>query len=246
MPLMLRFASLRVTRAAFLASCCVGWLAPPAQATFPGANGKLVIDVAGISTLATLNPDGSAKHFVGADGRDGAWSPDGSRIACERFGQVWVVNANGRNAHSLGVDGNAPTWSPDGTKIAFSANGTAIKVMNADGSGVTQLTAGFDGAPSWSPDGTQIVFRRYQPTPTGSTPALWIMDADGGNVALLYDNGNGSDLPDWAPDGSKLVFVTQGQVHVIDADGSNLTQLTFDGSNLSPGFSPDGSKIVFT
>jgi TolB protein len=229
-----------------MVSCCTGWWVSSAQATFPGANGKLLIEVAGVSTLETLNVDGSAKHYVGGDrGEAGAWSPDGARIAYERDGQIWVVKSNGQNAHSLGVNGNVPTWSPDGTKIAFSDNGTAIKVVNADGSGLTQLTADFDGGPTWSPDGTQIVFHRYQPTPSGYVPALWIMDANGENEALLYDGG-GVVFPDWAPDGSKLVFSSGGQVWVIDADGSDPTQLTFDGFNVSPGFSPDGLKIVFT
>jgi WD40-like Beta Propeller Repeat len=36
------------------------------------------------------------------------------------------------------------------------------------------------------------------------------------------------------------------QVFIIDADGSNPTQLTFDGYNFLPVFSPDGTKIAFT
>ena len=149
------------------------------------------------------------------------------------------------------MNGYAPDWSPDGTKIVFSDNGTAIKVVNADGTGLTQLTADFDGAPAWSPDGTKIVFHRFQSTPAGYLPALWIMDANGENETLLYDDvtvDNGPVFADWSPNGSKLVFTTHsfGQVFIIDADGSNPTQLTFDGYNLLPVFSPDGTKIAFT
>jgi Tol biopolymer transport system component len=52
-------------------------------------------------------------------------------------------------------DSGNPTWSPDGRKIAFDARrdgNTDIYVMNADGSGLTQMTngPGYDGMPSWT------------------------------------------------------------------------------------------------
>lgn len=246
MPVVLRFASLRFLGAGVLASCCLCWWASPAQATFPGTNGKIVI-----RGLETLNIDGTEQKRLGLDGEEPAWSPDGSRIVYRHAEQLWVVNSNGTNAHSLGINGYAPDWSPDGSKIVFSDNGTAIKVVNADGSGLTQLTANFDGAPAWSPDGSKIVFHRFQSTPAGNLPSLWIMDANGENETLLYDDDtvdNGPVFADWAPDGSKLVFTTHSfaQVFVIDADGSNATQLTFDGYNFLPVFSPDGTKIAFT
>ena len=61
-------------------------------------------------------------------------------------------------------------WSPDGRRLAFVSNRDGddeIFVMNADGSGVRQLTRNGktahgapirDSAPAWSPDGTRIAF----------------------------------------------------------------------------------------
>ena len=57
------------------------------------------------------------------------------------------------------------TWSPDSKRIAFSSNraGPAntgqIFVVNADGSGLRQLTSGPGGfaQPSWSWEGRRIV-----------------------------------------------------------------------------------------
>ena len=58
---------------------------------------------------------------------------------------------------------SAPAWSPDGRQIAFESNldgDMEIYVMNADGSGVRQITHNtlWDEGPAWSPDGTKFAF----------------------------------------------------------------------------------------
>src|SRR4051812_48183588 len=65
--------------------------AAPAQATFPGANGKLVISNIdhhpavpsdGSRTLFTVNPDGTGLTVIeGFFAADGHWSPDGTKLA---------------------------------------------------------------------------------------------------------------------------------------------------------------------
>ena len=77
------------------------------------------------------------------------------------------MNADGSGRSSLvehRQTGDNPDWSPDGKKIAFEAgNGYSdIFVMNADGTGQTNLTnnpaANDADDPYWSPDGKRIVF----------------------------------------------------------------------------------------
>lgn len=94
---------------------------------------------------------------------DPAWSPGGERIACvakaegDDF-QIWVGGADGQGWRRLTSTGynSAPAWSPDGAKIAFLSQrdgNNEIYVMNADGTGQTNLTrhADMDTLPSWQP-----------------------------------------------------------------------------------------------
>jgi Tol biopolymer transport system component len=72
-----------------------------------------------------------------------------------------------------------PSWSPDGKRIVYDAGSSypfsnSIWIMNADGSGKTELTDGYH--PHWSPDGRHIVFVRY---PGGSRGEdVCVMNAD--------------------------------------------------------------------
>jgi TolB protein len=88
------------------------------------------------------------------------WSPDGTRIAFASPGNgdipgvssnVFTVRPDGTGRvkliHSRGgkIHNGLDSWSPDGKKIAFVSNRTGtyeIYVMNANGSGVTQVTRG--------------------------------------------------------------------------------------------------------
>lgn len=75
---------------------------------------------------------------------------------------------------------------------------------------------------------------------------IYTMNADGTGLTPL---GFGFD-PTWSPDGQKIAFgfantVETTLVYVMDADGSNRTQLTEAYQDHSPAFSPDGTTIAF-
>lgn len=60
---------------------------------------------------------------------------------------------------------------------------------------------------------------------------------------------NGAD-PEVSPDGRQILFVSerggQGQIYVMNADGSQPRQLTNEaGGALSPAWSPDGTRMAF-
>lgn len=148
-------------------------------------------------------------------------SPDGRKVAFRRvlkdFGPdamsaVFVIGVNGRGLRQVtpyALDGAYPRWSPDGRRLVFSSNRDSnfglqdIWVVEADGTGLTQLTHGGPENPSllpdWSPDGTQIVYSHF--LPTGFFTQLVVMDADGADAHVIWQGADFTlDLrPDWGP-----------------------------------------------
>ncbi|MBA3726283.1 MAG: PD40 domain-containing protein [Armatimonadetes bacterium] len=142
-----------------------------------------------------------------------------------------------------------PAWSPDGKKIAFVAyrgHSQEIFVVNADGSGQTNLTndSMTCNQPVWSPDGKKIVyvFNRYS-----QYSEIYVMNADGGvKTKLTNDKAQCSD-PAWSPDGKRIAFFSRlGGLVVINADGSGRHSLSSEGETFTKlKWSPDGKRIRF-
>ncbi len=121
----------------------------------------------------------------------------------------------------------SPSWSPDGAKIVFwgreSGGGpTAIFVINADGTGMTDIMQNA-GGPAWSPDGTQIAFDR--------SDQIYLMNPDGSGVVQLTDSPGRSSGSAWAPDGSRIAFISNrdgnNEIYAMNPDGSGVVRLTF-------------------
>ena len=164
------------------------------------------------------------------------------------------MNADGSAVTQLTdhpANDTTPAWSPDGRKIAFTSTRggtTDIYVMNADGSDVTRLTNHPSGSwwPAWSPDGQKIAFTG------GNEDDIYIINVDGSDLTRITNSPARDLFPAWAP-GSQIAFLRVAlddqsgfydfTIHVMDADGSNLTRLGEGGFPLA--WSPDGSRIAF-
>lgn len=158
-------------------------------------------------------------------------------------------------------DGDEPVINSPSNRIAFvvenSPGNGALYVANSDGTGLRLLHAGptYYERPRWSPDRRRIAFST-SPLETPSS-SIYVIDVDGPDGLVRLTAGT---HPAWSPDGSRIAFVKNSAggpgIHVMQADGSDVRQLTSpndpaqcsQGSSASdwkPDWSPDGQKILF-
>ena len=203
---------------------CFGGLgtAPEAGEALSGGSGSILL--AGNDGSAwSLDVVAGELAPVAAGGElegEHALSPDGTRIAFSRYGEmdassaIYVANVGGDNEELLLEDAAGPVWSPDGTHIAFNnldpfAGGTALGVIDV-ASGETLELADEASGPRWSPDGTRIAFTvddldavmsgAFQPS------ELRIVNADGTGLRTLAEAAPFAAAPAWSPDGSLIAF----------------------------------------
>jgi TolB protein len=111
--------------------------------------------------------------------------------------------------------------------------------VNIDGSGLTDLTPGSTArSGTWSPDGGSIL---YSSTRDGNAE-LYIMNADGSASRRLTHTPQDELLPAWSPDGTRIAAVIDGEIRLMDTEGSVIATL---GPGTWPSWSPDGTRIAF-
>ena len=138
-----------------------------------------------------------------------------------------------------------PPFSSDGRKIVFSMNND-LMMMNADGTDrVVVLTAGYSYRPTFTHDGKAIL--------ANISGVLYLVSVQGGERTLV-STLNAAD-PTFSADGTKIFFeslvdwtnwppqLPTSQLFVMNADGTNVEQLTFSGLNTFPVVV--GEEVVF-
>ena len=144
----------------------------------------------------------------------------------------------------------SPLWG----KIVFYSKrdgNTEIYTMNSNGSNQTRLTFNnvSDSSPTWSPNGQQIAFHRER----NGNWEVYVMEGDGSNQRNLTRHQAYDGFPSWSPDGNQIAFNSTRNggenqdvnIFVMDADGSNVQQVTRLKFAANPRWSPDGKQILF-
>ena len=161
-----------------------------------------------LSDLFVMNADGSGPVNItntpSVDEGHPSWSPDGTKIAFSRDGDIATVAPNGTALVPLTATErieNEPDWSPNGSRLVFHVGVNVddeIFRMNADGSGVTNLTNSgplVEERPAWSPAGDRIAFAKG----AFSAAEIWTMNSDGSGQARITTNSFLDAHPSWQP-----------------------------------------------
>jgi Tol biopolymer transport system component len=166
-----------------------------------------------------------------------AIDPDGSsqtRLALDDADDYWM-----------------PSTFPDGRIVVSTpSDGVgALTVMNQDGSDpvVVWQGAGIFNHPDVSPDGTKIAFTAES---EAGNSDIYVMEADGGHLRRLTDDGATDWGPAWGPGSDSITFVSDrlgsADLYVIPAAGGEAARLTdLEGDEGAPDWSPGGSLLAF-
>jgi Tol biopolymer transport system component len=221
--------------------------------------------------LGAVNPETGEERLLVADldkVRFAEWSADGGWVAYERHDgndiELWVVGGSQdprliATGGYLFADGSVGwAWSSTGADLLLgrrmgSSNTiersklTLVDVEADETSDLGTIDGDIGLDPAWSPDGTRIALA------TGNG-AVYSVDLGTGERSLLMR------LPDtdldpspsiqWSPDGTRVSVVNDlgdagERLYVVDADGSDVQQLTESGDLLLVSWSPDGSRLAF-
>lgn len=179
------------------------------------------------------------------------FSPDGRQIAFAHSDESTNIDiyicprqcsSPTRITKASGIDTN-PAWSPDARQIAFTSDRSGrphVYIMNTDGTGIRRISfeGDYNEGAAWRPDGAYLVYasrrgNRFQIAMT-STVDL--------QTRTLTSGPDSYEEPTFSPDGKRILFTVrkgrESQVWVMNADGTNGRQLTHEGNNMGPAWSP--------
>ena len=207
---------------------------------------------------------GSKRRLADIEGNNGAWSPDGKRLAYTNGGNsLFVANADGTDSRKLITLPDpaylfGPVWSPDGTRLRFVFRKT-LEVpsgfyweVSQDGTGLHRLFPDWHSSPSWECCGHWTADGKYFLFLSGDQ--IWAVPEKGG---ILHSEPKpiqltSSPIPLSNPipsiDGKKLFVVGQtiiGELERYEVKSGKFMPFLGGISAEYVAFSKDGQWVAY-
>jgi len=201
------------------------------RASFADETGAVIGPATGVTwasdnpQVAAVGEDGTVSAVAYGHARITATAPGGKRAPADLFVQGEIVVASSRS-------GRFQLYSVERSNLA-----QMRKVVD------DTATA---NEPAFSPDGSRIAFVSTR----DGQPEIYVMDADGSNVARLTNSPAPDGDPSFTADGQAVAFHSprtgHRQVFMQSITSSDAIQLTHEpADNSQPAVSPDGETIAF-
>jgi Tol biopolymer transport system component len=261
----------RVTRPAAPVAAALAALfaAAPAQATFPGNNGRIAFTWSRggenfespphprLVGVVSMRPDGSGRRLIARGGGAPVYSPNGRRISFIRRNRLWVARADGEHARPLTPKdwyaGNQE-WSPGGTRLAFvrsarAGTWNALYTVRPDGSGRVRLVKAPTmiklSSGAWAPNGKAIAYTQVR---FNSKPQVRIFR--GGRIATFVKLGGDAT---WSRHGLIAYgipsgFAAFGRVCLKRAATGETVRCFGEPGEMTgdPVWAPDGTRLMIS
>ncbi|MFC1521417.1 DPP IV N-terminal domain-containing protein [Elusimicrobiota bacterium] len=208
---------------------------------YDGKEKKKLTSFKTITFMPAFSPDGKKLAFTSY--KDG--NPDLYSLDLANYKVFPISRKQGLNI--------CPAWDPKnkGLAVTMSLKGNSdIYFIDPKGKILKTLirNSSVDTSPSFSPNGEELTFTSDR----SGNPQVFVMQRDGTNIRRLTFGFYWADQAVWSPDGTAIAFAAKRtraenfQVYITDPLGMSLLELTQEGSNEHPSFSPDGRFIVFS
>jgi len=241
----------------------------PAPSPADGLTGHIVytcqiFKVQASNQICIMNADGSGfRRLTTTDSKQHFYpslAPDGQSVLYSAF-----VDTNNYEIYKMELgDGTvtqltnsyavetAPEFSPDGKSITYARYNPSTKrfqiiIADKNGNDINNVPGVTGWDPTWSPDGGQILFASDE----RGLVQLYTVKLDGKGLKAVTNLPAIRGRSDWSADGNYIVTYSgpawNREVFIMNADGSNVHQLTPTGGNSQgPSISPDGKWVAFT